>query len=386
MELISIILTSVLLFFAIYGLTLVLAGLMHRNNKTKASALPRIKLLLPAYKPNHVFLKVLESVKKAKKHHPVDVFILFQEADQSIVKASIKYGFQYVEKTFGHLTGNSYRHALQYLCNEKLDEKAHKYTLILDKDNIMQSDFFDNLTKAALNEYHIVQGVRKPIQTTEGIQLFDAISERYNDLMLRKGKLQLKGVLEISGSAAVIKTDLFKYAIGQLDEQAPGFDKSFMVKMLTSPVKLRTAFNDQLIVWEEKTTKIENYQSQRLRWFGEQYFNAFFNSKALMKAAFARGKYRSLDYLLTLIRPPRSLQLVASALLLICDLVDLRFSYLSFPFLINGISFALVALPITKPRQVKQLMAGLIKVIASNAITSATCLKEKYQNTFIHTR
>ncbi|MEM6523406.1 MAG: glycosyltransferase [Bacteroidota bacterium] len=386
MELISQIIASLLLFFAIYGFTLVVAGLTHKNQEEKGMLLPRIKVLLPAYKPDPTFLKVLEALKKAMKNHPVDVFILFQEAESDMAEASKKYGFTYIEKVFSHLPGNSYRHALQYLCDQHLDEFTHRYTLILDKDNIIDDHFFDRLRTASLDTYDIVQAARKPLETTKGIQLFDAISERYNDLMLRKGKIQLGGALEISGSAAVIKTNLFKYAISRMDEQAPGYDKNFMVKLLTGSWKLRTAFNDRLIVREEKTAEIENYRSQRLRWFGEQYFNAFLNSKPLLKAAFTKGKFRSLDYWVTLVRPPRSLQLVASLLLVICDLFDLQFGYLSLPFLFNVLGFAIVALPIMKPHQLKQLVVGFNKVALSNLITSMTCLKEKYQNTFIHTR
>lgn len=386
MELITIIITSVFLFFATYGLVLVIAGMTFKNKEGKLERLPQIKLFLPAYKPDQTFLKVLESIKKAKKNYPVDVFILFQEADQSIVEASKIFNFEYTEKAFNHLNGNSYRHALQFLCDQHLSALTHDYTLILDKDNIMDSDFFDHLATASLSDFHIIQGVRKPIQTTKGIQLFDAISERYNDLMLRKGKIQLGGALEVSGSAAVVKTSLFKYAISRMDEQAPGYDKNFMVKLLTGPFKLRTTFNAQLIVREEKTAEIGNYQSQRLRWFGEQYFNAFFNSKALLKAAFLKGKFRCLDYWLTLIRPPRSLQLIISALFVAYDLFDLHLSLLSLPFLLNMLSFAIVALPIMKPAQIKQFIFGLNKVLYSNLVTSATCLKKKYQNTFIHTR
>ncbi|NQZ78814.1 MAG: glycosyltransferase [Ekhidna sp.] len=387
MDLIAFFITSILMFFAMYGLVLVLAGTTHKTRTVKkASSLPTIKVLLPAYKPDQTFLKVLASLYKAKKDYPVDVFILFQEADADIVKESTKYGFDYVERQFSHLPGNSYRHALQFICEEHLDENSSEYTLILDKDNIMDEGFFDQLARVSLQEYHLVQGVRKPIEISEGIQLFDAISERYNDLMLRKGKLQLGGVLEISGSAAVIKTELFKHAIMQMDEKAPGYDKNFMVKLLAYPTKLKTQFCDQLIVREEKTAEIENYQAQRLRWFGEQYFNAFFNAKSLLNTAFLKGKFRSLDYLITLIRPPRSLQLVASTLLAINDLIDGNLSYLSIPFVFNLVSFVIVALPLMKPKVLKQFLFGLHKIIVSNLVTSLTCLKEKYQNTFIHTR
>lgn len=386
MELIGIILSSSLLFFALYGAILVVSGSFYRAKGAIPTSLPTIKVLLPAYQPDEVFLKVLESLKIAVRNHPIDVLILFQEASEEIIDASKKYGFPSLTKNFGHLEGNSYRHALQFLCDEHLDEAANQYTIIFDKDNLVDANFFDSISRVNPSDYHLIQGARKPIKTTEGVQLFDAISERYNDLMLRKGKLQLGGTLEVSGSAALIKTNLFKHAIKEMDEQAPGYDKNFMVKLLTSTVNLKSIFVEDAFVVEEKTAAVANYQSQRLRWFGEQYFNAFYNFKPLLKAALNRGKWRSLDYWITLVRPPRSLQLVASFALVIADLFDGTLGYLSLPFLFNALCFALVTVPIMKHGQVVQLVGGSIKVLTSNLITSITCMKKKYQNTFIHTR
>jgi len=386
MEIIGFIIANTLLFFAIYGFVLVVSGSFHKVAAKKRTFLPSIKVLLPAYKPDDIFLKVLESIKNAKKNHPIEVFILFQHADESIVRASEKYGFPHVCKNFDHLDGNSYRHALQYLCKYHLDATKNRYTVIFDKDNLVDEQFFDRLANISLSEYHLIQGARKPLKTSEGIQLFDAISERYNDLMLRRGKIQLGGSLEVSGSAAIIRTNLFKYAIKRLDNKAPGYDKNFMVKLLTSPSKLKTLFVDHLIVYEEKTAKIENYRSQRLRWFGEQYFNAYFNFKLLMYSAFVKGKFRSLDYWITLVRPPRSLQLVFSLLLVPIDLINGSLSVLSLPFLFNFLSFGVIALPLMNTTNLKQLTTGALKIVYGNLITSATCLKEKYQNTFIHTR
>ena len=386
MGLIGIIVTLILLFFATYGVVLVIAGSFYQSKKDEEAVLPPIRVLLPAYKPDGVFLKVLESLKASIKNHPIEVLILFQQVDESIVEASKEYGFPFIKRNFDHVPGNSYRHALQFLCDEHLDENRHRYTIIFDKDNLVNSNFFDELSKVGVTNYHIVQGTRKPIKTTDGIQLFDAISERYNDLMLRKGKLQLGGALEVSGSAALIKTNLFKYAIQQMDEKAPGYDKNFMVKLLTSSLNLKTTFCEEAFVVEEKTAEVENYKAQRLRWFGEQYFNAFYNFKPLVTAAFDRGKWRSLDYWITLIRPPRSLQLVVSFLLVGVDLLDGSLGYLSLPFILNALSFTIVAIPLMTKQQVIQLFTGAFNVLLSNTITSITCLKKKYQNTFIHTR
>ena len=386
MEIAGTIIASALLFFAAYGLILVLAGVSYQRRKTPQKTLPTIKVLLPAYKPDQIFLEVLKSLKKAKKNYPIDVFILFQNADRRIVDAANSFGFDQQEKVFDHLPGNSYRHALQYLCAEHLDESTHEYTMILDKDNIVDTSFFEALKTVPVSSYHVVQGARNPLQTTEGMQLFDAISEKYNDLMLRKGKIQLGGILEVSGSAALIRTNLFKYAISSLDEQAPGYDKNFMVRLLSFPKKLNTTFVEEMKVYEEKTAEIENYKSQRLRWFGEQYFNAIYNFRSLISNTFLKGKLRSIDYWLTLVRPPRSLQLLATALFLGLDLLDGYPGFYAIPFLLNLLSFGIVSFQVVKPGQLRQFLSGMVSVLVSNIFTSAVCLQKKYQNTFIHTR
>ena len=142
MEITATILTFILLFFAAYGFILVVSGSFYQTKKAAPAPLPKIKVLLPAYQPDHVFLDVLEHLKKAIKHHPVDVLILFQRADTRIIEASKMYGFEMVCRNFDHLSGNSYRHALQFLTGKYLDENTHKYTVIFDKDNLVKEDFF----------------------------------------------------------------------------------------------------------------------------------------------------------------------------------------------------------------------------------------------------
>lgn len=386
METISIILANILLFFAIYGFILVLSGSFYKPIKRKSRhQLPRIKVILPAYKPDPIFIKVLSSLKIAIKNYPIQVTILFQNADDHIVSQCMNFGFKIIKKNFDHLEGNSYQRVLKFLCEEELSAKETPFMLILDKDNIVDSDFFDQLSYHDLEKYHIIQGIRKPLSVKDGLQIFDAISERYNDLMLRMGKCQLGGILEVSGSAAVMDTDLFIRSILRLDCLAPGFDKNYMVKILTDPVKLKTCFDKELIVREEKTSDASNYKSQRLRWFGEQYFNAYYNFSTLISAALLKGKFRSLDYWITLVRPPRSFQLSITLLLFLVDLVDMQIGTLSLPFAVNLTSFLIVSLPLlTKVNPATLLVGG--KVLFLNMIASITCLKKKYLNVFIHTR
>ncbi|MDW3195135.1 MAG: hypothetical protein R8G66_22365 [Cytophagales bacterium] len=364
---------------------LVLSGLLYRPKRSGNFQLPRIKLLLPAYKPDARFSQVLEQLKMVTEGQSAEVFILFQYADLKYYELADELDFEYEIKAFDHLNGNSYQHALRYLAAEHLPEGSCDYVMILDKDNLMAADFFQELKKIDLSGFDLVQSVRRPLETAHGLQVFDALSERLNDLMLRAGKCFWGGPAELSGSAALIKTDIFKDCIKQLDPKAPGFDKNFMVNLLTSYPSLRTEFSKNLVVYEEKTATVQNYDGQRLRWFGEQYYNAFYKAGKLLGSVL-KGNLKCLDYWVSLARPPRIVLFAMSFLLAAIDLWDSMPGILSIPFVLNYLTFLMVAFPYLDQIKMLDLIKGGLSVLRSNVYHSLTSLKSKHLGTFIHTR
>lgn len=371
--------------YTTYMFVLVLFGMFNRSDRSGDSELPSIKILLPAYKPDEVFMKVLAQLKRVTNGLPVEVFILFQYADLKYCQRAGKLGFEYEIKAFDHLKGNSYQHALKYLTEHHLPEASSDYVMILDKDNLMAADFFEELKKIDLSGFDLVQSVRRPLEVGNGLQIFDALSERFNDLMLRAGKCLWGAPVELSGSAALIKTEIFKRCIDQLDPLAPGFDKNFMVNLLTGYRSLKTTFSDQLVVFEEKTASDENYNAQRLRWFGEQYYNAFYKAGKLLTAAL-KGNLKCLDYWVSLTRPPRVVLFVMSFVLAAVDLWDGQPSLLSLAFVMNYLTFLMVAFPYLDRIKTSDLVRGGWKVLRSNVIRSMISLNKKHLGTFIHTR
>ena len=379
------ILLALLIGYATYMFILVLSGLFYRPKAQGDFELPRIKILLPAYQPDQVFIKVLKQLKEVAKNQPVDVFILFQYADKKYCELADVLGFDYEIKAFDHLGGNSYQHALKYLAKHHLSEDTCDYVMILDKDNLMAVDFFRELKKIDLRCFDLVQSVRRPLEVGKGLQVFDALSERLNDLMLRAGKCFWGGVAELSGSAALIKTDIFKNCIEQLDPKAPGFDKNFMVNLLTGYQSLKSMFSERLVVFEEKTASVQNYDSQRLRWFGEQYYNAFYHAGKLLMSAL-RGNFKCLDYWFSLIRPPRIVLFVVSFLLAAVDLWDYQVGVQSIAFVLNSITFLIISFPYLDQIKASDILRGGWHIFRSNVVSSMTSLNKKYLGTFIHTR
>ena len=383
------IITQILLYliigYAAYMLVLVASGLFYRTQATQLTgSLPTIKVFLPAYRPEPVFNQVMQQLKVAKKDYPVEVFILFQHADFGYIELADQLGFDYEVRSFDHHGGNSYQHVLRYLSEQHLNDQPD-YVMVLDKDNLIAPDFFDTLQEIGLAGWHVIQGVRRPLETSNSLQVFDALSERLNDLMLRAGKCFWGGTLELSGSAALIETTIFRQCIAALDPKAPGFDKNFMVNLLTHEGSLKTRFSEELVVFEEKTSQKANYDSQRLRWFGEQYYNAFFKARQLW-SGLAKGHFRCLDYWISLSRPPRIVLFAVSSLLAAIDLWDGEPGILSIAFVMNYLTMLMVAFPYLDQIRPTELVRSSWQVLRSNIVASVFSLRKKNLGTFIHTR
>ncbi len=76
---------------------------------------PEMLLILPAYKPGKIFLKVLASIQQAIAQRNIKVYVLLQEAEPHFHEQVAAYGFIVEEQTFSHLPGNSYHHALHHI-------------------------------------------------------------------------------------------------------------------------------------------------------------------------------------------------------------------------------------------------------------------------------
>jgi cellulose synthase/poly-beta-1,6-N-acetylglucosamine synthase-like glycosyltransferase len=387
-------------FYGLYWLVLVLAG---KEKVIKHASLyndnPEILLVLPAYQPGPIFLKVLDAVATASHNRNIKTFVLLQHADSKYGDYARQKGFWVESKEFDHLPGNSYQHALRYI-TQRINSKQNlgrinpEFVMLLDKDNLIAPDFFSHIPPHVYDQFDIIQGKRLSLSTTNAVSFFDHMAERLNDTMFRYAKQNLGCMIEISGSGALIETDLFIDTIQRLDKQAPGFDKNFMVNLLDSKREVRTIFWPACTLQEEKTSAIEAHNPQRIRWFGEQYYNALYHGSQLMNSAIRHKRWAPVDYLLTLCRPPRSVQVMLVSLLALLELGIYALTnnwVLMLPVMVIAASLQSIALTIFVIRQ-KALLKSLryslrLPMLAiynfGNAIKS---IRKENQGKFIHTK
>lgn len=400
LQLIGMIIAVYLCFYGLYWLVLVLAGKEKVNkNSSLYNDNPEVLLVLPAYQPGPIFLKVLDAVAKASHNRNIKTYVLLQHADSKYGDYARQKGFWVESHEFDHLPGNSYQHALRYIAQrisaqQNVGSINPEFVMLLDKDNLIAQDFFNQIPPHVYDQFDIIQGKRLSLSTTNAVSFFDHMAERLNDTMFRYAKQNLGCMIEISGSGALIETDLFIDTIQRLDKQAPGFDKNFMVNLLDSKREVRTIFWPACTLQEEKTSAIEAHNPQRIRWFGEQYYNALYHGSQLMNSAIRHKRWTPVDYLLTLCRPPRSVQVMLVSLLALLEVgvYALTDSWLFiFPIMLIAASLQTVALTIFVIRQ-KALLKSLryslrLPMLAiynfNNALKS---IRKENQGKFIHTK
>jgi hypothetical protein len=367
------------------------AGKLHSYN-------PEMLIILPAYRPGPIFRQVLESVTKGIGKRNIHVLVLLQHADEAFATLAHTNGFFVEQQAFDHLPGNSYQHALRYLCGRisALQNKGEinpEFVMLLDKDNLISPDFFDRIPSHVYDRYDIIQGQRLSIDTKTAISFFDHLTERLNDTMFRQAKQNLGLMVELSGSGALIETDLFLETIGKLDPNAPGFDKNFMVQLLQSARTVRTIFWPHSTLREEKTSSQAAHNPQRVRWFGEQYYNACYSAGLLLKAAWRYKRVAPIDYLITLCRPPRSVQLVLIAVLAVAEWITfwwrgewpMQYPLFSAAAIVQALAIVIFLHRHRALSRSLRYAVYLPTLALHNVINAMKSLRKENRGTFIHT-
>ncbi len=388
------ILTSILLFYAIYTLALVLFALIYKPPFYTRESSKDYSLLIfyPAYKADKKLIENLNYMRSQVSMINAKFYVLSQDSDLEIDQELESFSDYFDSKSFSHLKGNSYHHALEFAVKQiELISKDNGINfdsiLIMDPDNTMNSFSIRKLIQGRIHGSDVVLSKRASISQNDSISLFDGLSERLNDYMLRRSKHVLGLTPELSGSGMMVETELFTKAVLKLDKKAPGMDKQLLINMMFDRENLNITFDEEAIVYDEKTTDPNSFNRQRLRWFGNQYYNA----KKFTIQLLSSGRLSLIDYAIVLCRPPRSFQMVGSFILIPIDLLLFYFNLIQFPLLTTSAVFLGLSLIIFLNKegllsQLLKLIFPMIKTSMINGLTVLKSLKSDNEGSFIHTR
>ncbi|WP_181304125.1 glycosyltransferase family 2 protein [Rufibacter sp. XAAS-G3-1] len=223
----------------------------------------RFCILIPAYRENEV---VIETSQAALNHNYAGEFDVFVIADglqpETIVKLKST-GVKVIEVAFEKSTkGKALSAAL-----DQIPDKTYDIAAILDVDNIMGSDFMQEVNKAFGAGYRVVQAHRTAKNMDSSFAFLDACNEEINNHIYRKGHYAIGMSSALIGSGMAFGFTYLKELLIGIGETV-GEDKELDFRIVKDQEKI--CYLDKVFVYDEKIENAKVFTQQRTRWIAAQ--------------------------------------------------------------------------------------------------------------------
>lgn len=305
---------------SLYIFVFALAGHFYKKQRNISKKLQsKIAILIPSYKEDSVIIAVAKSaLKQNYQSKNFDVVVIADSLKPITITELKALPIKLVEVSFEKSTKAK-------ALNRAMDElkEVYDYTIVLDADNIMETDFLLKMNDAFLSGYQIVQGHRKAKNLNTSFAILDAASEEINNHIFRKGHRALHLSSGLIGSGMGFDFQLFKSMMKTVNAVG-GFDKDLEFKFAENRIAIE--YLQDAVVYDEKIQKSSDFSNQRRRWLSTQfiYLNKYFKKGFI--ELFLNGNINFFDKVFQMVIPPRIL------LLGIAFLITLTYSFLFFVF------------------------------------------------------
>lgn len=196
--------------------------------------------------------------------------------------------------------------------------RPHDVLTIIDSDNLVTDSYLHQLNLSFQQGFSAVQGLRAAKNISGTIASLDAGRDIYYHFYDGKLLFESGSSATLSGSGMAFKTELYKEFLGAHDVTGAGFDK--VLQSWLAKKSIRIAFNEEAVIFDEKTSRPDQLVKQRSRWINTwfKYFKLGFG--ILFKGLTTLNLNQTL-FGLILLRPPLFLFLIASFLCFVVNLI-----------------------------------------------------------------
>ena len=301
-------------YFAMSGLYIFVfsvAGNFYKKRRTPINKVQyKIAVFIPGYKEDAVIVEVAKSA--LEQNYPSNLFDVIVIADSFKADTITELNalpINLIEVSFEKSTKSKALNKAMESLNEN-----YNYALILDADNIMESNFLQKINDSFNSGYEIVQGHRKAKNYNTSYAILDAASEEINNHIFRKGHRVLGLSSGLIGSGMAFDYKLFKSMMSTVNAIG-GFDKELEFKFAEKRIAIE--YLQDAIVLDEKIQKSSDFSNQRKRWLSTQfvYLKKYFMTG--WKELLFKGNINFFDKVWQLIIPPRILLIGITFLLFI---------------------------------------------------------------------
>jgi len=261
--------------------------------------------------------------------------------------------------------------------------RPHEVVTIVDSDNLLHKEYFNELNLKFEEGFQAVQGLRAPKNLEGTIACLDAARDLYYHFYDGKVLFEIGSSATLAGSGMAFQTSIYRDFLLANNISGAGFDKVLQSWLLMN--KYRIAFSEQAIIYDEKTSKSDQLVQQRSRWINTwfKYFSLGFN---ILGSGIRDLNRNPTIFGLVLLRPPLFIFLLGSMLCMLVNALLGQYVYLiiwliSFALFIASFAIALVHARadariyrslVQIPRFVLYQVISLMNVRKANKISVAT--------------
>ena len=156
------------------------------------------------------------------------------------------------------------QYAIDYFKKERKDNID--YVVILDADNVVDSDFLDKLNAICCKGYKAIQCHRCAKNSNNNIAVLDGVSEEINNTIFRKAHNRIGLSSALIGSGMCFDYKWFRENVYNLS--TAGEDRELEALLLKQKIYIH--YEPDIHVFDEKVSNKDNFQKQRLRWMTAQ--------------------------------------------------------------------------------------------------------------------
>jgi len=311
LHILSWILLIPVIFSAGYLFLFALGGKFSGTRKGKTSRdfplKQRIALLVPAYKEDAVILDTVHNLlSQAYESEYWDLVVIADSLRWETLEALRALPICLVEVSFEESTkAKALNEAMKRL------PETYDIAVILDADNIVEPLFLRDIQRHWKTSTQALQCHRTAKNTQTSTAVLDAISEEVANHIFCLGHRSLGLSSRLVGSGMAFDYGLFKRIMGGINAVG-GFDKELELKLLREEVEIE--YLPHIKVYDEKVSKPQTMQKQRLRWIAAQFHYLKVYISPAIRDFFIKGNKDFLDKSLQMMLMPRLMLIGLSSL------------------------------------------------------------------------
>ena len=224
-------------------------------------------VLYPAYNEDRV---IVSSVQQFfGQHYPYDRFHTVVISDHMQPETNDKLRELPITLLTPVFEKSSKAKAMQYAMGQI--KETYDYVVILDADNVVNSNFLEKLNEVCAMGHQAIQCHRCAKNSDNNIAVLDGISEEINNTIFRKAHNRIGLSSALIGSGMCFDYKWFKENVYKLS--TAGEDREMEALLLMQGIYIH--YEENIPVFDEKVSNKDNFQKQRQRWMTAQIQSLF---------------------------------------------------------------------------------------------------------------